>query len=335
MNTRSGPRVDWVDYAKGICIFFVVMLHVNTLAQDHLDRTGWLEAVVQFARPFRMPDFFLLAGLFLANTIDKPLRTFVDRKVVHFAYFYLLWMTLQFVAFEGRHEAAAGGWGWNVASLFALRLVEPPGALWFIYILPIFFMTVRLTRRVPAWAMLAAGIALHSAQVHTGWTIPDEFAARFVYFFAGYAFAPLVFRIAERAREQMPGSVAYLAAWAPVNGALVLAGWSKLPGVSLLLGFAGALAVVVVAVLLARVTWSAPLRYIGQHSIVIYLSDYVISVVLLRVFLPFIPDVGTLASVLTLSTIVVAVVAWRIALRTPARFLYERPAALWLVPARS
>ena len=44
-----------------------------------------------------MPDFFMISGLFLAQVIDRDWRTYLDRKVVHFAYFYLLWMTIQFV----------------------------------------------------------------------------------------------------------------------------------------------------------------------------------------------------------------------------------------------
>ncbi len=57
---------------------------------------GWMHPVVAFALPFRMPDFFLISGLFLANVIDRDWRTYLDRKVVHFVYFYLLWMTIQF-----------------------------------------------------------------------------------------------------------------------------------------------------------------------------------------------------------------------------------------------
>ena len=55
-----------------------------------------MHAVVAFAKPFRMPDFFLISGLFLAQRHRPRWRTYLDRKVVHFAYFYVLWMTIQF-----------------------------------------------------------------------------------------------------------------------------------------------------------------------------------------------------------------------------------------------
>ena len=65
---------------------------------------------VEFARPFRMPDFFLIAGLFLSSRIDGPWRLYIDRKVLHFAYFYVLWLTIQF-AFKAPRHGGRVGWG--------------------------------------------------------------------------------------------------------------------------------------------------------------------------------------------------------------------------------
>ena len=47
-------------------------------------------AFVAFAKPFRMPDFFLISGLFLTRAIDRDWHDYLDRKVWHFAYFYVL-----------------------------------------------------------------------------------------------------------------------------------------------------------------------------------------------------------------------------------------------------
>jgi uncharacterized membrane protein YcfT len=88
--TARNDRVDWVDYAEGFCIVFVVMMHSTLGVGAATGQTGWLHHVVAFALPFRMPDFFMISGLFLALVIDRDWRTYLDRKVVHFAYFYLL-----------------------------------------------------------------------------------------------------------------------------------------------------------------------------------------------------------------------------------------------------
>src|SRR5712691_12890980 len=140
-GTADRPRIDWVDYAKGFCIVFVVMMH-STLGVEHaLGQEGWLGKVVAFARPFRMPDFFLISGLFLAQVIDRDWRTYLDRKVVHFVYFYLLWTALQF-AVKAPHFAAEVGW-WGVLRLYVESFIDPLGILWFIYLLTVFFVVTK------------------------------------------------------------------------------------------------------------------------------------------------------------------------------------------------
>ncbi len=120
-----------------------------------------------------MPDFFLISGLFLAVVIDRDWRTYLDRKVVHFAYFYVLWMTIQF-GFKAPAFAAESGWR-HVGLLYLESFIEPFGTLWFIYLLPIFFVVTKLTRNVPPLAIWLVAAALEMAHVATGWTVIDEF----------------------------------------------------------------------------------------------------------------------------------------------------------------
>src|SRR5438552_14659677 len=99
-GTSAGPerstRIDWVDYAKGICIVMVVMMHSVLGVEKAAGETGFMHVLVAFAKPFRMPDFFLISGLFLSVVIDRDWRTYLDRKMVHLSYFYLLWAAIQF-----------------------------------------------------------------------------------------------------------------------------------------------------------------------------------------------------------------------------------------------
>jgi uncharacterized membrane protein YcfT len=316
-------RVDWVDHAKGICIFFVVMLHVNDFVQERTGAIGWLENVVTFARPFRMPDFFLIAGLFLAAAMRKPWRVYLDRKVVHFFYFYALWMTLEFCVLDLKHLIHSGAP--TVASHYFIRFIDPAGPLWFIHILPIFFVVTRLTRSVSPWLIWLAAAGLHSVRIETGWHVPDEFASRFVYFYSGYILAPHVFRVASWMFDRVPAALGYLAGWAVVNGLVVAAGWSTLPGVSLALGYLGALAVITSATMFSKLEVTSALRYLGQNSIVVYLGDVGCSIIVVRLLEHVIPDVGTLALVSTVCTVALTIGVWRLALRTPIRFMYVRP----------
>src|ERR1700716_674199 len=168
----AGGRIDWVDYAKGICIVMVVMMHSVLGVELAAGQTGFMHLVVEFAKPFRMPDFFLISGLFLSVVIDRDWRTYLDRKVVHFAYFYVLWVTIQF-GFKAPSFAAESGWT-HVGMLYLESFIEPFGTLWFIYLLPVFFVVTKATLRVPPLAIWLAAAALEMLRVATGWTVIDE-----------------------------------------------------------------------------------------------------------------------------------------------------------------
>ncbi|MBR1224900.1 MULTISPECIES: acyltransferase family protein [unclassified Bradyrhizobium] len=328
-------RVDWVDYAKGICIVMVVMMHSVLGVEAAAGQTGFMHWLVMFAKPFRMPDFFLISGLFLAVVIDRDWRTYLDRKVVHFAYFYVLWVTIQF-GFKAPSFAAGTGWA-HVGYLYLESFIEPFGTLWFIYLLPIFFVVTKLTRSAPPPAIFAAAALLEMAHVATGWTVIDEFCARFVYFYAGYWLASYVFAVSDRARAQPALALAGLALWALINGGLVIKGYSDWPLISLALGFAGAGAIIVMGTLLARMRWLNFLRFCGEHSIVIYLAFFLpmaaTRALLLRSGLSI--DIGTISLIVTVAGVVGALGIWRLALALHANFLFDRPGAFWIAPKKA
>ena len=318
-------RVEWVDYAKGLCIILIVMMHSTLGVQDAVGETGWLNPVVLFAKPFRMPDFFLIAGLFLMRAIDRDWRHYLDKKVVHYFYFYLLWLVIQF-AFKAPGMASEIGWN-GVGELFFLSFIDPFGVLWFIYILPIVFIVTKLLRSVPVWVVWPVAAALELLPIATDWMVIDEFASRFVYFYTGYAFAPHVFRFAAAAIERTGLAVIALLAWAVLNGALVFTGVAALPGVSLPLGLVGCLAVVAFSALLSRSRLMEPVRYCGENSIVIYLAFFLPMATARSVLLSvgIIDDIGTMSAIVTATGVVAPLVLYWMVRGTPARILFERP----------
>jgi len=329
-----GDRVDWVDYAKGICIIMVVMMHSVLGVEAAAGETGFMHLVVEFAKPFRMPDFFLLSGLFLAVVIDRDWRTYLDRKVVHFAYFYVLWVTIQF-AFKAPSFAAEIGWA-GVVKLYALSFIDPFGTLWFIYLLPIFFVVTKATRRAPPLLIWAIAALLESLHVATGWMVIDEFCARFFYFYTGYLFASRVFAFSDAARARPALALIGLALWAAINAALVHTGVSEWPLLSLLLGLAGACAIIAAGTLLAEKRWLDGLRFCGEHSIVIYLAFFLPMAVSRTLLLKFAGFLGTgmIALLVTIIGVVGALVVWRLVMLSGATFLFERPNAFWIAPRK-
>jgi uncharacterized membrane protein YcfT len=336
---KSGParsgRVDWVDYAKGICIVMVVMMHSVLGVELAAGENGFMHPLVAFAKPFRMPDFFLISGLFLPLVIDRGWRTFLDRKVVHFAYFYVLWVTIQF-GFKAPSFAAETNWA-HAGYLYLESFIEPFGTLWFIYLLPIFFVVTKATRRLPPLLIWGLAAVLEMSHFSTGWTAIDEFGARFVYFYTGYLFADYVFALSAQARAWPRLALASLLLWALLDGGLVRLGVSERPVISLALGLAGACAVVTVATLLARAKWLDFIRFCGEHSIVIYLAFFLPMAATRTLLLRsgIIPDVGVMSLVVTLVALFGALAIWQAAIRLGATFLFERPDAFWIAPKKT
>ena len=344
-------RIDWVDYAKGFCIIFVVMMHSVLGVEKYAGDTGWMNAVVTFARPFRMPDFFLISGLFLGLVIDRPWIRYFDRKVVHFAYFYVLWLAINF-AFRSVGWVGEGQGASDIAGHFLLSLIEPFGVLWFIYMLPVFFIITRLLKRIPWPVVLAAAAVLEILPVHTGSTLIDEFASRYVYFFAGYALAPAIFRLAGWARENNGKAISYLAVWAVINGVFCFTAvpeslaamftangfvtpvnMSAFPVISLALGAAGAIAVVTLCAVLSQFKVAEFLRYLGSNSIVLYLAFFIpmvaTRIILLR-YAPFL-DIGTISLIVTISSVIGPVILYEFTRFTGwGTFLFKRPKWAWI-----
>jgi uncharacterized membrane protein YcfT len=336
---RSAPsadaRVDWIDYAKGICIVMVVMMHSVLGVELAAGQTGFMHLVVMFAKPFRMPDFFLISGLFLPVVINRDWRIYLDRKVVHFAYFYVLWVTIQF-GFKAPAFAAESNWS-HAGLMYLEAFIEPFGTLWFIYLLPIFFVVIKATRGIPAVMIWSVAVLLEMTHVNTGWTVIDEFCARFVYIYSGYLFANYVFALSDRARAHPVCALSGLALWALVNGGLVALGYSEWPLISLALGLCGASAIITIGTLLARVHWLTFLRFCGEHSIVIYLAFFLpmASTRTLLLHTGLIRDIGTISLIVTIVGVVGALAIWWAALALKANFLFERPEAFWIAPKKT
>ncbi len=331
MTEKQRSRTDWVDYAKGISIILVVMMHSTLSSEAALGEVGWLHEVVAFAKPFRIPAFFLVAGLFASRSIDAPWRTFVDRKILHFAYFYVLWLSIQFV-FRAPGYVAEGGVS-NAVHQYLLAFVDPFGTLWFIYLLPVFFLVTRLTRNVPPWLMLAIGAALEIAPIETHWTLIDEFAGRFVYFYAGTLFGTRILHAAKKIEGREWAALAALTMFAAFNLWTVKQGIDGAPFLSLLLGFVGATAVVTVSVLMAQRHWFEAIRYCGRHSIVIYLAFF-LPMAATRIALVksgWIADAGTLSLIVTTVAVIVPLLLYWLSRGTALNFLFERPERFKLI----
>jgi uncharacterized membrane protein YcfT len=244
---------------------------------------------------------------------------------VHFVYFYLLWVTIQF-AFKAPGLMFTHGL-FGIARLYAEAFIEPFGTLWFIYLLPIFFVVTKLTLRVPPLVIFVLAAALEIAHIQTGWTVIDEFASRFVYFYTGYVLATRIFQIAAAVQARPMIAALGLVVWALFNGFHVMLGLDGKPFISLTLGCrrsGGRLGVA----LMAKSDVFAGLRHLGKNSIVVYLAFFLGMTASRSVLLKLnmIPELGTVALIVTASGIAGAVALFWAVRNTPLQLLFERPA---------
>jgi len=331
----TGSRMDWVDVAKGLCILLVVLMHATLGVEKAVGTETSLHAFIDWARPFRMPDFFLISGLFLAARIDRPWRSYLDTKVVHFAYFYVLWLTIQF-ALKAPGMVQENGAAQTLLD-YATSFVVPFGTLWFIYLLAIYFVVTKLLEPVPKWLVLAVAAALHVLAPESGVFIVDEFTNRFVFFYSGYALAPLVLAFAERLKTMPHGPMAAaLVMWAVLNAIGVQSGAALVHGPDLVFSYVGIGAIIGFSVLVVGSQIGSVLGYCGRNSIAVYLAFTVFMgparIVLLKL------TGGEAASAVALLS-AFAGAAGALALQwlvkdTRAAFLFTRPAAFRLAPRR-
>jgi hypothetical protein len=114
----------------------------------------------------------------------------------------------------------------------------------------------------------------------------------------------------------------------------VFAGFAGLPVLSLALGLVGAAAVVSLSALMANAKVFDPVRYCGEHSIVIYLAFFLpmAATRALLVQSGIIPDVGTMSLLITAAGVMGALAIWWSVRGTRADFLFERPDIFRIAP---
>jgi uncharacterized membrane protein YcfT len=278
----DNQRYDWVDAAKGLSIILVVMMYAAYNVGKYTGDVGVLHYVIGFATPFRMPEFFLISGLFLSRVIERDWRRYADRRMVHYLYFYAVWVAIDHILKVGIAGRDLPG----MLSAMALAIVEPYGVLWFIYMLAVFSLAAKLAwqARLPHWLVIGLAAALQMAHIVSQSYAVTQFAAYFVFFYLGYAASRHVFRIVEAATGTPALAWAGLALWALAEAFLVFwpdgrpaamemkMGLAASPPLHLALAVAGAIALCVLASLLMRLPFTGWLRWLGEHSLVVYLA---------------------------------------------------------------
>ncbi|GAA2247388.1 acyltransferase family protein [Herbiconiux moechotypicola] len=283
----------------------VVLLHLFVLHYIYFfygsPGSELVSVVVDASLPLRMPLFFLVSGYLAARALWRPWAAVGRRRVWLLVYLYGVWIVLN-ALFDLARERLGHGGSVDPVRFVAENLIEPQTALWYLYALVVFFLVTRLTRSWSLGAVLALGIA---ASV-VGTTFFDGLPQHLLRSFVFYALAARAPQIIDwvASRTGFAPLLATAASYAALTTLYFVTSIDF--GVLLVAGAVGVALGIQLAVRLGAKRIAAPFRYLGRHTLAIFLVHPFVFVLVNDFFLEF-PEA---AEAIRDRPLVVAVYPW-------------------------
>jgi uncharacterized membrane protein YcfT len=316
-------RLLWMDGLRGLAIVLIVLLHATAMLESiGLRAHVAVDVFNTIASPFRIPLLMTLSGMLLGGSLAKGPGRYVSGKLRAIAWPYAVWMAILLLNFPslGLQTAMRGLWA-------------PNTYLWYLHTLLIAYLVALLLRRVPAWATMAVALVL--AAVVGSLELPEALAMMrpsrtfmmLGFFFAGHLLMqhlPVALRLLRHPIGIVIGVVC--------TGSVVVASLQPGSNISNDPRFAAPLLVslAVGLALLSRLPWRDPvsrwLRWVGQHSIVYYVTHWITMYWTLQLVAgPLIPlGFSEVALAMVAGAMLAgAALAWLVQLRTPVRWLFR------------
>lgn len=289
MNTQRTERVQYIDIAKAIAIFLVVLGHPRAV-EDY----GTVE---RFLYSFHMPLFFMMSGIFLKQKSHyscQTWKTFFKKNLLGLFVPYMIWSAI-YMSFSYINVGKVMYGSWIV-----LRNTHSLSSLWF---LPVLFMarTYQEAMMHIAWKLkwnprkfaivcallfFAAGILIPHNNTGDGIGMPWGFDIAFVastFMIFGYLGRPWLEKLAERKSLLKLGIAAislivlfigmHFTHYSEVHPFMLMANAEfGSPILCLINGFAGSLMIIMIAQIADSLLKHKDLIvFIGQNTMGIYL----------------------------------------------------------------
>lgn len=285
VQTRSAQpakRIGWVDYAKGIGIFLVVLGHVlRGLLPAILSPSPLTQAIDQWIYTFHMPLFFFLSGLFIVRSAAKPLPTLVQDKLQTIAYPYFVWSLLQELLRIGSGQVD----GDRVTALTQLWqiLYQPVMQFWFLYVLLLMSLGFGVAYKLNVKPLGFLGIAVallitHFVGLNIGpWGVLYQLRWHLIYFAVGAVLGSRQVLSQLYAVKPTGLALAAIGGFGAIGVAVSL-GWLELagklePSLSVLgFSFVGIAAVIALSAALERWETAKFVQQWGQLSLQIFVA---------------------------------------------------------------
>ena len=281
-------RIEYIDLAKGICMFLVVMGHIQEVFAS-----AELKDVSYVLSYFRMPLYFMLSGLFFKKY--SSFMYFFTKKINHLLVPYLCFLLFGFFTFRNYPI-------WFLFSLFSTNMV--------------FYLCKLLSERLghelilPVCCVLLSVVGFYLPNgrgctdllVEHMYYIETSLTCLGFYYVGYYLKNNMEFLISTHVREGAVVSLVFLCAlivygvgwyydYADTGFRLNFFEFPFLP--LYLAGLAGSVGIILLAKLVGYLSYFS---FIGRYSIIVLLTHFPITTLLVR----FLPDKMLLVTILVL-----------------------------------
>lgn len=295
MSTAPVNRLGWIDYARGIAIIMVVYRHAyEGIAHMSIgtDLPYWSYILQESVYNLRMPMFFIVAGMFVRSSFQKRgMGSFIRYKWETILYPYLVWTIIQVSA----QIVAAPYTNYPMSWVAFLDILYNPRALmqfWFLYALfavnVLYAIALRYSNNKRRTMMAGVGLLLFVAGAYINTTLFSlaDILFFWFYFAIGDALAPYLLADENARRIASPKVTAVLLPTVLIAQTIWLAYYMGVPAhsamdlkgrmVYLAVSIFGEALMLQIAFLLAHQKVADWLRYVGSHSLYIYVMHFLI-----------------------------------------------------------
>ncbi|MDR6199902.1 putative membrane protein YcfT [Microbacterium sp. SORGH_AS428] len=336
-------RLAWPDAARGLSVTLIVILHMWA---SHLifwignhSVMGFIEQLVDWTSPLRIPLFFFVSGYLASRSLQKPWQAAWRGRVFAISYLYVLWVAL-IAGFIWIDNTANGFDAESPLGMMLRNVGSPETHMWYLWALVVLFIAVWLTRRVPAWIVVSVGAVISVAAPFILEQPYRQVAAAALFFSLG-ARLPVVTEWLTSRR----GTWIFLAGSAVYVGSVLLGPTGPYGLADPLTSTVGVAAMVAIISTVAHQRWMAVFRRIGRNTLPIFILNPLVFLLLndLLRSLPNVSDwlarhteVGALYSIaVILATFGISLGLKAAADRIGMRWLFSMPARWFPVPVRS
>jgi fucose 4-O-acetylase-like acetyltransferase len=306
-TSNNNTRLNWIDYARGIAIILVVYRHVfeglksTKLLKDvgvNIESYLYLEQANIFFFSFRMPLFFAVSGVFIGASLAKRgFNSLVENKSRTILYPYFLWGFIQItiqILFSSFTNSK------KMVTDYAYLFYQPREVEQFWYLLALFNVTIvfaflKSKTKINSIQQVGLGLILFLvsvlfSQYKIEWGFVSDIFHYYIFLALGDALAHMILH--GKLREFLSSWKAFFLLIIPfvisqyyfltvnmdhraISPKYLYVEYYQ-PLMFLLIALTGCLFIITVASLLEKYNTARWLRYLGRHSLYIYVMHVIV-----------------------------------------------------------